>query len=707
MLNNASNDFQGGVTATGGNVTLVDANTLTLAGVTANGTFSANGTTINQTGAVSVTGTSSLNGGEINLGNASNDFGGAVTATGTNVTLADANTLTLGGVTASGNFAATVPGGGAIIQTGSVLVTGETTLTGGTINLGVGTNDFVGGVTATGWDVTLADANNLTIANVTTGNAMSLFATGLLSQTGAVNVAGPTTLSVSGDILLNNASNNFGGAVTALATNVTLADANDLTLGTVTAINAVNVSAVGNITGGLVDATSLVANSSAGSIDLNVSVATASATALGNVELAQSGNQAVTFTNVTSTNGNVSLSTDGTTNGTGMTLGTLSAGGVNGTVTVSGGVEYLLTNNTTYTTTNISDGQLVLSGANLLLSKDPAYKPALGTAFPIIQTTEPISGTFTNLAQNGSISTGGFSFNGNYTNNLTLTSTTDAPRVTNVYVNGNGTWSSNFTNFLGTEGIGNATLGYRIPTGAVAAFNRGTPNQLNTIPWFNVNQIRVTFSEDVAITASDFAITGVNTATYVGAFTYGLVGGVYTATWTYATALPIDKLLVNVAGAVSSPTSGLQLAGSWTEPTPTTPGSAMPSGLPSGTPFRFRINMAPGDANSDTGVTSADVSIIRAALFTSTTSPGSPPLYTVFKDINGDGSITNADVAITRSLLFTQLPGGEPTPQSFAIVSPSVEVGSFATSGGITLDQARQIAFAALADDVTGTNKKK
>jgi hypothetical protein len=390
-----------------------------------------------------------------------------------------------------------------------------------------------------------------------------------------------------------------------------------------------------------------------------------------------------------------------------MTLGTLSAGATNGTVTVSGGVEFFIGNATNFTTTTVSDGQLVLSGATFLLTSDPAYLPAPGASFPIIQTGETISGTFTNLAQNGTISAGNISFSGNYTSNLTLTSTTDAPRVTNVYVDGSA-WSADFRGYMETTGAGNVALGYQIPTGNVAAFNRNTPNQLNTIPWSNVNRIRVTFSEDVGITASDLVITGVNTATYDGSFAYGQVGGVWTATWTLTSGFfTADKILVNVAGTVASPTSGLQLAGAWTQPTPSTAGSAMPSGGSAGTPFNFRVNMLPGDTNTDTAVTNGDVSIIRAALFTSTSSPGSPVLYTIFKDINGDSAITNADVSITRARLFSQLPAGEP------IVPPpsvrSVGFSNSATSGSMTLDEARQLAFAAIGSEANGelTVKKR
>src|SRR5207248_811787 len=136
--------------------------------------------------------------GNINLGLLTNDFVGAVTASGTNITLADANSLSasitaLGvgdlnavageigraacrvsdlttnsgtstrfGVTSVGGALSTVAGTD-VGQTGTLTVAGTSSLTAtaGDINLGTLTNDFVGAVTASGTNITLADANSL------------------------------------------------------------------------------------------------------------------------------------------------------------------------------------------------------------------------------------------------------------------------------------------------------------------------------------------------------------------------------------------------------------------------------------------------------------------------------------------------------------------------------------------------------------------
>src|SRR5205814_1202734 len=138
-----------------------------------------------QTGAITVGTTSSLTaGGNINLGLLTNDFVGAVTASGAEKPRAGANgrsawitatgtgdlnavagVLTVGGstgttlttnsgtdtsfgVTSVGSSLTSTAGGG-VAQTGAITVGTTSSLTaGGNINLGLLTNDFVGAVTA-------------------------------------------------------------------------------------------------------------------------------------------------------------------------------------------------------------------------------------------------------------------------------------------------------------------------------------------------------------------------------------------------------------------------------------------------------------------------------------------------------------------------------------------------------------------------------
>ena len=63
------------------------------------------------------------------------------------------------------------------------------------------------------------------------------------------------------------------------------------------------------------------------------------------------------------------------------------------------------------------------------------------------------------------------------------------PTVTNVLVRGS-TWTSGFTSYLATLNSRNVS-GYSIPV--------GSGSQLLTLPWANIDQIKVVFSENVVV----------------------------------------------------------------------------------------------------------------------------------------------------------------------------------------------------------------
>ncbi|OIP12580.1 MAG: hypothetical protein AUK53_07400, partial [Betaproteobacteria bacterium CG2_30_59_46] len=181
---------------------------------TIGGNLTANGATITDTGAgqLLVTGTSNLTAGtgDIILDNAANDFGGAVTViSSANLTLDDANALTLSTVNATGN--AQFDAAGLIDYTGIATIGGN-----------LAANSI---------------ANGGAGANITDTGA------GQLLVTGTSNLTAGT-----GDIILDNAANDFGGAVTVVSsTNLTLEDANTLTLSTVNATGNAQFGAAGLI----------------------------------------------------------------------------------------------------------------------------------------------------------------------------------------------------------------------------------------------------------------------------------------------------------------------------------------------------------------------------------------------------------------------------------------------------------------------------
>jgi hypothetical protein len=219
-----------------------------------------------------------------------------------------------------------------------------------------------------------------------------------------------------------------------------------------------------------------------------------------------------------------------------------------------------------------------------------------------------------------------------------------APQVTGVFVAGN-TWTANFFNHLQSASLGDATAGYAIDPA----------NQLDELPWTNLNKLSVRFSRNVNVAQGNLAVSGVNVGGYgVGTFTYD--AGTFTATWTLDTAgVGPDKLLLNLSGVTDAAT-GAALDGEW----PGTGPSAFPSGNgTAGGTFRFRLNVLPGDANRSGGaVIGSDVTLVRNAQNATPGAAGS--LYTIFKDVNGSATIVGSDVTLVRNRQGLSLPAGEP-----------------------------------------------
>jgi hypothetical protein len=100
-VNNAGNNFTGSVSFSGAgglaNVTVVDTSALDLQALTLTGNLSATATSLTDSGALVIGGTTSVTAtaGDITLNSAANDFGGAVSASGTNITLVDVNAIDL------------------------------------------------------------------------------------------------------------------------------------------------------------------------------------------------------------------------------------------------------------------------------------------------------------------------------------------------------------------------------------------------------------------------------------------------------------------------------------------------------------------------------------------------------------------------------------------------------------------------------------
>ena len=301
-LPNATNDFTGAVSLTGGAVSITDANALTL-GTLATGALTAvstgalnlgqgavggnlvatsNGGAITQSGGLTVAGTSSLDAGasSITLANAGNDFGGAVSLSGSSASIADANALTLGTVSLGGG-SLVVTASGAITQSGSITA-GAASFNAGSnpITLANPGNDFSGAVSLSGGDVTITDANVLTLGAV---NASSLTANcASFNQDGSgIVVTGPSTLTA-GQITLNSATNAFD--------TVNVAGTLDASTGTLTAVtwnllSGGTLKGAGTVTGNVNNSGTISPGASPGTLTINGNFVQASGGVL-NMEIA-------------------------------------------------------------------------------------------------------------------------------------------------------------------------------------------------------------------------------------------------------------------------------------------------------------------------------------------------------------------------------------------------------------------------------------
>ena len=233
------------------------------------------------------------------------------------------------------------------------------------------------------------------------------------------------------------------------------------------------------------------------------------------------------------------------------------------------------------------------------------------------------------------------------------------PRVVNVVV-GSDAWTNSFVSYLATQSPSNAG-GYSIPVGSGA--------QLLPLPWTNIDEITVTFNENVTVDQTDLMLEGVNTPSYnVGGGTFAYNAAAFTATWTLPAYIGDDKLLLELNADGADPihdASGNRLDGAWTNPATTsdTGTSQYPSG--NGTPgsdnFLFRFNVLPGNVSQNGYVQALDGLLVRGTLG----SAAGQGNYSIFKDVNGDGNITASDGLLVLGRLATSLPVAAPVAAAF------------------------------------------
>ena len=218
-----------------------------------------------------------------------------------------------------------------------------------------------------------------------------------------------------------------------------------------------------------------------------------------------------------------------------------------------------------------------------------------------------------------------------------------APMVADVNL-ASTAWTSSFVDYLETADLG--TDGYSIPVGSSA--------QLKTVPWNNLDQIRITFSDDVNVQMGDLSVSGVNQTAYAFSdFSYD--PNAYTAVWTLAAPFATDKLLLDLDGDGIDPVADSSeniLDGEWT-----TESSTYESGDgTAGGDFEFRFNVLPGDASQDNSINYTDSYLV----LTSRGKEAGMTGYSIFRDIDGDGVVTTDDWYDVYFSMGHTLPTGDP-----------------------------------------------
>ncbi len=191
-----------------------------------------------------------------------------------------------------------------------------------------------------------------------------------------------------------------------------------------------------------------------------------------------------------------------------------------------------------------------------------------------------------------------------------------------------------------------------------------------------MNEIEIVFSKNVTVTESDLQVVGVNNASYsFSGFSYNAT--TFTATWTLASPLPDDKVMLELDGSDSSGVNagGLLLDGAWTNGV-----STYPSGNgAAGSNFDFEIDVLPGDVDGSGGVNFGDYLKVNSQVGYTTTTSG----YNFRYDLLGQGTITSADTKAILALLGDTSPSANP---SLVTTGGSGATGGLRRWRGFTLD---------------------
>ncbi len=206
-------------------------------------------------------------------------------------------------------------------------------------------------------------------------------------------------------------------------------------------------------------------------------------------------------------------------------------------------------------------------------------------------------------------------------------------------------WSTAFYDYLDTNGLG--ANGYEIPDGSAS--------QEATLSWNNINQIHITFSEDVHVQAEDLSISGTNTTNY-SILDFSYFPETATATWTLDSPLVADRLMLDLDADGTDPITDLDgniLDGEWVNSVSAYGASG--NGVAGGD-FEFLFNVLPGDT-LNSNILDYNNMVTIYMLVGEDTQDAS---YQASSDVDGDGLVENSDWQEVFANLWNTLPAGDP-----------------------------------------------
>ena len=514
-LDSRANDFGTATFTSARHVTVADANALVLGASTLTGnlTVSTANAAITQTGALIVPGTANFRAGtgNVTLATATNNFN-VVDLSAQGASLRDANTVTLGNVATTGSL--TLVTAGALNQSagGALAVGGVASLTAGAANnisLSNPLNNFTtvrivsgnyaqlrdidsleigGGASSVTRTLTLNTGGTLGFTSaVTAGNLSVTTSNAGVTQSAPLTVAGTSNFATgTGDILLGNASNNFGTVTVTSAGNATLVDANAITVGASTLGGNLSVKATNST---LTVAGNVSTASAGGAITFNAGTGTYAQNA--NIDVAAgAGNLTIEadLLTLSANSGNNALRTSGTLTlrPSTITRAMTVAGGGGGFALTAGALDAFMLG------VNTAGGAVVIGrpDSTAALTLRAAYNFGVGSKVTLAAgsigdantTNRVITATELALyASSGNIGGPGNNAIDVVAANLNLSSANQSAFVTSTGSVNFGFGSSNLgTGNLTVSAVGDITqsTGTAILTGGTASFTSGGANRV-------------------------------------------------------------------------------------------------------------------------------------------------------------------------------------------------------------------------------------